>query len=256
MTVEITKAVAAVMEAVHRLKKDDKNNHGGYKYVSVDDVKDHIRPLLAKNGLEIAINETDYALEAIQGKNGTTISARFTFEIWLRHISGAESKADRTTVLLPHTGAQTTGAAKSYALKEWIKGRFLVSTGEKDYIEGGADADAYKPQEYTAAPEQPKQHSLSVHDDTPRNVPATAHLTGTQNAPGNAAAKELFAQLTKELTAAKSKQALEDWLGMREDEINKLPSKWMHHFDDKFEEHEAALSVLTAFPDATLEARQ
>lgn len=147
-TSELTKAVATVMNAVKRVAKDDRNSHGGYNYASVDDIKDSLRPLLAKAGLEVRINETEYALETLKTKSGESLSARVTFEIKLRHDSGAEDEPERTTVVLPHTGAQTTGAAKSYALKEWIKGRFLVSTGEAD-----ADADSHAPQEYSAAGE-------------------------------------------------------------------------------------------------------
>jgi hypothetical protein len=231
--VEITKAIAAVMEAVHRLKKDDKNNHGGYKYVSVDDVKDHIRPLLAKNGLEIAINETDYSLESIQGKSGTTVSARFTFELSLRHTSGAESKPDRTTVLLPHTGAQTTGAAKSYALKEWIKGRFLVSTGEKDYIEGGADADAYKQQDYTPA----------ANDAAPVERMGLAEGTPGASKAGNRTA---YDTMVKAIRNAPTVKALTDWQKANTVEIDKLPPDWLDELRQEFVDRKAELVKLLA----------
>lgn len=154
-TKNLSAAVAAVMAGVHRVKKDDTNKHGGYKFVSVDDIKDSLRPLLAANGLEVALTEIDYAIVPVESRNGITTSAQFTFELHLRHTSGESTKPERTTVLLPHTGAQTTGAAKSYALKEWLKTRFLVSTGEKDLIEGGADADAFAPQDYSAEKKPP-----------------------------------------------------------------------------------------------------
>ncbi len=146
---ELTKAVCAVMSELQRVAKGDENKHGGYKYASVDDMKDGLRPLLAKHGLEVRITESGWSIEQLTTKSGTQVAARFVFDITLRHISGAQDEPERTTVLLPHTGAQTTGAAKSYALKEWLKGRFLVSTGEQD------EADSSAPQDYTAA-EQPK----------------------------------------------------------------------------------------------------
>lgn len=143
---ELTKAVAAVMKDVKRIAKDDKNQHGGYKYTSIDDIKDSLRPMLAKHGLEVRTTEVEYALETLKTKSGDSVSARITFELKLRHESGAEDEPERTTVTLPHTGAQTTGAAKSYAIKEWLKGRFLVSTGETD-----ADADSHAPEDYNGA---------------------------------------------------------------------------------------------------------
>lgn len=158
------KAVTAVMAEVHSLKKDEKNSHGSYNYVSVDSFKNLVRPLMAQYGLSLSMNEVAYRLEPIQGRNGVTMNACITFEFKLRHESGAEDEPERATITLPLTGAQTSGAAKSYALKEYLKGRFLVSTGDRDMIEGGADADAYKPQDYTA----PKQEQ--IQQDKPQQL--------------------------------------------------------------------------------------
>jgi hypothetical protein len=144
------KAVAAVISEIHRLKKDDKNQHGGYAYVSVDDVKDHVRPILAKHGLSLSVTEQSFELVSVQGKNGTTSSALIRYAMTLRHSDGSANEPDIITICLPYTGAQTAGAARSYAVKEWAKGSLLVSTGEKDAIVGGNDADAYTQQDYTA----------------------------------------------------------------------------------------------------------
>ena len=162
MNTEIAKAITAVMADIHRLKKTDKNDHGGYKYVSVDDFKDLVRPLMAQHGLSLSMTELDYQLETLQGRHGPTVNAKITYEFRLRHTSGEADEPERATIMLPHTGAQTAGAAKSYAIKEYLKGRFLVSTGDKDMIEGGADADAFKQQDYTEAPEPKRQYERSA----------------------------------------------------------------------------------------------
>jgi hypothetical protein len=154
-TSKVNEAIRAVLADIHRLKKDDKNQHGGYAYVSVDDVKDHVRPLLAKNGLHFSITEVAYELVGVAGKTGTTSSAKIAYEIRLRHVSGEELPPECITIVLPYTGAQTAGAARSYAVKEWMKSTLLVSTGEKDVIVGGADADAYAQQDYTAPAHPP-----------------------------------------------------------------------------------------------------
>jgi hypothetical protein len=144
------KAVTAVMAEVHSLKKDEKNDHGKYNYVSVDSFKNLVRPLMAKHGLSLSMTEVEFGLETLQNRNGPSVNAKITYQFTLRHESGAEDDPERTTIILPLTGAQTAGAAKSYAIKEYLKGRFLVSTGDKDLIVGGADADAYAPQEYSS----------------------------------------------------------------------------------------------------------
>jgi hypothetical protein len=207
----LNKAVVAVMNGIHRLKKADDNKHGGYKYVSVDDFKDLVRPLLAENGLSIRMSETDYSIETLQGKNGSTLSARITYEISLRHVSGVEDEPERTTIMLPHTGAQTAGAAKSYALKEYLKGRFLVSTGDKDMIEGGADADSFKPQEYTAASSKPQ---LLTRE----------------------AARKLYKDLEKELVALTTVHEVNQWTVTRDVEINKL-GDWKSYIDKAIDGH-------------------
>ena len=150
MRTQIHEAMTLVLRDIHRLKKGDKNDHGKYAYVSVDDVKDHVRPLLSERGLHIAVNELAFDMLGVESKNGVTTSARITFAITLRHVSGEELPPDHITIVLPYTGAQTAGAARSYAVKEWMKGTLMVSTGEKDAIVGGADADAYEQQDYTA----------------------------------------------------------------------------------------------------------
>lgn len=216
-TKNLSAAVAAVMAGVHRLKKDDTNKHGGYKYVSVDDIKDSLRPLLAENGLEVSITETAYSIVQMEGRNGPTISAQFTFEIYLRHINGESTAPERTTVLLPHTGAQTTGAAKSYALKEWLKTRFLVSTGEKDLVEGGADADAYTPQNYTK--QAPSAPQLLTRDE----------------------ARSLYKQLEKELVTLGSQREVTEWKELRNLEIKKL-GDWRSYIDAAIESHEKFLN--------------
>jgi hypothetical protein len=154
-TSKVNEAIRAVLADIHRLKKDDKNQHGGYAYVSVDDVKDHVRPLLAKNSLHFSITEVSYELVGVAGKSGTTSSAKIAYEVRLRHVSGEEMPPEFITIVLPYTGAQTAGAARSYAVKEWMKSTLLVSTGEKDAIVGGADADAYEQQDYTAPARAP-----------------------------------------------------------------------------------------------------
>lgn len=152
---QLNKAVSAVMAGIHSLRKSEVNKHGQYNYVSVDAFKDLVRPLMAQHGLSLSITEIDYGIETLQGRNGATVNAKITYELRLRHISGEIGDPERATIMLPHTGAQTAGAAKSYVIKEYLKGKFLVSTGDKDMIEGGADADAFAPQEYVGSP-QPK----------------------------------------------------------------------------------------------------
>lgn len=224
---ELYKALSAVMSEVHALKKDEHNKHGSYNYVSVDSFKTLVRPIMAKHGLSMAMNEINYELVPIEGRNGVTMNARITFEIHIRHSNGSSDDAERITIMLPHTGAQTAGAARSYALKEYLKGKFLVSTGDKDLIEGGADADAYKPQEYVGEPKpveapQPKR----AYDKNP-------------------IVKEAFAQLQKGINEIEQFGTIEDlalfWKNNNKT-ISNLPAEWLKILEEQKEEVKTALT--------------
>ena len=68
------------------------------------------------------------------------------------HESGEETKPVQTVVSLPITGAQTSGSAQSYALKQYLRGLFLIKTGEKDDPDFNAPVDLVIPAQAVAAP--------------------------------------------------------------------------------------------------------
>lgn len=131
MTAEINGAVCLVMAEIERLQKAGNNAFDNYRFTSTDDFKDHVRPLLAKHGLSVSITEVSLENLTLTNKSGKeTNTVKIGFEITLRHKDGSDLPPEKTTVMLPYTGAQTAGIAKSYAMKEWIKGRFLASSGD------------------------------------------------------------------------------------------------------------------------------
>lgn len=129
----LAKAKAAVSGEIKRLEKTHKNTHGGYQFTSVDDFKDSVRPIMAKHGISLHVSEDSFALSTIKtGKDGKeTNLATIRFKFVLEHVSGEHSEPSFFTVALPYTGAQTSGAAQSYAIKEGVyKGLFQASSGD------------------------------------------------------------------------------------------------------------------------------
>lgn len=128
----LSAAKAAVMLEIRRLEKGHENKHANYMFASVDDFKDAIRPLMAKHGLSLHISEEAFDLVSVKGKEGKeTTAAKITYQFTLEHVSGEASKPSKFTVTLPYTGAQTSGAAQSYAIKEGVyKGLFQASSGD------------------------------------------------------------------------------------------------------------------------------
>lgn len=198
-TPKLNAAIAAVMAEVKRLEKADENKFGHYNYTSVDDFKDSLRPLLSKHGIILHMTEAvdvatiEQERKTVGGKDAALI-AKFVFLITLEHICGEIGKEEKITVMLPYTGAQTTGAARSYAVKEWGKSRFLMSSGDTD------DADTMKQEEYGAA-------VLSKKD-----------------------AKPLYESLQKEMReviAERDSGSLMQWGLDNRQNILKLPADWV-----------------------------
>lgn len=124
-------AVCAVMADLRRLKKADRNKFASYDFTSVDDFKDEVRPLMAKHGLWVEVDQTDFTfMELKDDKDKVKHVVRFDFQLTLSHVSGGAGMPQTMTVALPYTGAQTSGAARSYVVKEWFKSCFLASSGD------------------------------------------------------------------------------------------------------------------------------
>lgn len=124
-------AIVAVKGEIHRLQKAGDNTFDNYHFTSIDDFKDHVRPLLAKHGLYLSISETSFKTIAQKNSKGEEKThCEIGYEAWLTHQDGTETKPVKSTVMLPYTGAQTTGIAESYAIKKWAKSQLLASSGD------------------------------------------------------------------------------------------------------------------------------
>lgn len=187
-------AICAVMAAIHRLKKADHNKFAGYHFTSVDDFKDHLRPLLARFGLYVVLNQAAFQLIEVRGdKDKVSTLAQFDFDITLRHVSGESEPSERMTVFLPLTGAQTSGAARSYAIKEWMKGRFLASSGDE-------------------------QEEADLLDQSREGLRLS-----------KADSRDLYSKLTGELRSEAEKRdydALAKWWQERRETLDTLPKDW------------------------------
>ncbi|PZO78476.1 MAG: hypothetical protein DI629_12325 [Mesorhizobium amorphae] len=194
---QIGAAIARVMAELVRLEKADENKFARYFFTSVDDFKDAVRPLMAANGLWHETQQANFQFVEIKGdKDKVSTVAQFDFDITLCHVSGEKKPPSRMTVFLPLTGAQTSGAARSYAIKEWMKDCFLASAGAPEDIEEEADMK-----------EQSREGMRLSKAD----------------------ARALFDKLTKELRETekgKDHEAVAKWWADNREGINSLPKDW------------------------------
>ena len=154
---KVNAAIAKTMAAVQTVGKDDKNQHGNYNFASIDGFLGGCRDACAANGLHPEISVISY--EPFTGSNSKQW-ATYTYEVVMCHESGEETKPVQTVVSLPITGAQTSGSAQSYALKQYLRGLFLIKTGEKDDPDFNAPVDLVIPAQAVAAPS--KEYDLDA----------------------------------------------------------------------------------------------
>ena len=133
---KINTAIASAMGQVQKLSKDDRNAHGNYSFASIDKFLDACRPILAAHGLPPNIDGVA-SDTFMAGSN--KLWGKFSYRISMQHESGESTEPSGMDVMLPLTGAQTSGSAQSYALKQFLRGLLMISTGEKD------DADFDQP---------------------------------------------------------------------------------------------------------------
>lgn len=159
-------AIVAVKGEIKRLEKLGINAFDKYNFTSIDDFKDHVRPLLAKNGLYVSISENSF--ETILQKNSKgeeKTQCKISYDIWLTFMDGTETKPVRSTVMLPYTGAQTAGIAKSYTIKEWAKGQFLASSGD-----AAEEADTRRQDDYGQSEVLSKKDAKPLYEALQREM--------------------------------------------------------------------------------------
>jgi len=124
---EIVEALFATAKAVaaNPLLKDMQNEFAKFKYVPIDSYYAVIPPLALKNGLFWRCRETEV------GGAGKTFKFQYAFD--LIHEGGATVEGyDIVTIYHPAQGAQSSGSARSYADKLFMRTAFKCVTGEKD----------------------------------------------------------------------------------------------------------------------------
>lgn len=131
---EIIEAIHALRTKVKRMGHDADNAHASYGYVSIDKYYETVAKMITNEGLVWRVRETNY--EIVTGSTGKA-NAKVTYKYDLYKGSSSMEDYTQVTILLPITGAQTTGSAVSYAEKVFMRTLGCVPTGEED-----ADAQA------------------------------------------------------------------------------------------------------------------
>lgn len=130
----VASAVIAVMRSLGTLAKGNENKFDKYDYASIDDFIHFVRGHCIDAGLFIEPNEAAEAkLVDVAKKDGKPMAmwwSRFAF--YLVHESGERAGPIFKTVMVQANGAQAAGSAQSYAMKQFMRGQFMIPTGDAD----------------------------------------------------------------------------------------------------------------------------
>lgn len=129
----VHEAVIAVMASLGTLYKTNENKFDKYTYASIDDFIAFVRGHCYEAGLHIVQDEEDAQLVDVMKKDGKPMAmwwARYAFTVW--HVGGSSVGPIRRSVMVQANGAQASGSAQSYALKQFMRSQFLIPTGDKD----------------------------------------------------------------------------------------------------------------------------
>lgn len=129
---EVLSAIAAAMGQIKQVGKGDRNKFDGYDFASIDKFLALVNPICAAHGLIIVSDEVNREDFMRRGKKGDTQWMRVTFSFTVYHSSGQSLPQVHRSVEVARNGAQAYGSAQSYALKQFLRGLFLIPTGDND----------------------------------------------------------------------------------------------------------------------------
>ena len=135
MPPEIANALNEVSSGAVTLYKGNRNEYANYNFAGIDDFLEVYGKVLAEAGLTIIMDEID---EKVDNK-----SLIIVFNFILVHKSGKMwAHPLRRTIRVDPRGAQAYGTAQSYALKQFLRGLFMIPTGEDKHMVSSPDADS------------------------------------------------------------------------------------------------------------------
>lgn len=173
----IAAAIAAAVGQVRKLGKADRNKFDGYDFVSIDKFLELVNPICAANGLFPWVHTDGIELyENTNSKGSKSTWARFSFHITLHHASGQSIGPATLIVAVPMNGAQASGSAQSYALKQFFRGVFMIPTGDKD------DADLNPTEAHGVPPNNRSDKTPGIDPDRPSAATIAGAVSLMENA--------------------------------------------------------------------------
>ena len=131
MPKNIATAINKIMLKLQKpLEHDAENKFQKYKYTSIDGFLKQVHPVCADAGLIIVPHEQSSVISP-SGKNLTVV-----YQYILVHKDGDTWDFPTTKhIVVPFGNGTAMGTAQSYALKQFMRSLFQLSTGEQDDLD-------------------------------------------------------------------------------------------------------------------------
>lgn len=130
----IVKAICHVQAGIDAVKKDSKNQHGGYHFASTDSIYAAVTRRMADAGLVLLTLEAEPPkVERVEkdGKVSQWLRASYQFVLATAEATWTHAGLART-LYIQVTGPQTFQAAQSYAEKSFMRSLWKMPTGDMD----------------------------------------------------------------------------------------------------------------------------
>ena len=151
----IFQAIASAVGEVKVLGKSERNKFDGYDFVSIDKFLALVNPICARHGLFPIISQRELEMyENTSSQGRKSVWARFFYDITLYHSSGETLGPTNIMVSVPMNGAQASGSAQSYALKQFFRAVLMIPTGDKDDADLIPTETHHAQQPQTVSPDQ------------------------------------------------------------------------------------------------------
>lgn len=223
----ITEAVLEVMAGVKKLAQNERNDHGGYTFASVDDFYEMVRPLMATAGLWVFPEEIATSFRATQSGQNTSTWLVVKFEFSFFHKSGVQwdHRPVRTIMANAAMGPQAFGAAASYADKFFLRALFRIATGELE-IDHGVDGALPALSSRQAQGMGRDDNQFTRGPNQPRGQQRGGASGGGQKSPAQAKRDGDWDLMTKGMAIQRSEEELTAWGKAHERDLARLPREW------------------------------
>lgn len=210
----IVKAICKVQAGIGAIKKDTKNQHGGYMFASTDSIYAEITRKMAEAGLVVVSLEDkppEIARVEKDGKTSQWLNVSYSFILATEDATWTDRALTRT-LFIQVTGPQTFMSAQSYVEKSFFRSLFKIPTGDMD-LDSVAQAETEEAQ------------LALTGNGARRKSSAAAKRDGGMGK---------FDAIRKAIVDARSPEELESVPETHSDAWGELPQRWEEMISDEY----------------------